>query len=35
MPAGPPFMREAVEFNVITFFGWVADTATTVTALKG
>jgi ureidoacrylate peracid hydrolase len=35
MPAGPPFMREAVEFNVITFFGWVADTATTVTALTG
>jgi ureidoacrylate peracid hydrolase len=35
MPAGPSFMREAVEFNVITFFGWVADTATLVTELKG
>ncbi len=35
MPAGPPELQQATEFNVIRFFGWVATTSALVTAFAG
>ena len=33
--SGPPFTRDAVIYNVETFFGWVTSTDTICTALQG
>ncbi len=34
LPAGPAFIRDATEHNVVTFFGWVADTSAVISALR-
>jgi hypothetical protein len=34
MPAGPAHIQKATEFNVETFFGWVANSEDVATALS-